>query len=501
MRQAIASACRSEPRIYLLQIDTIDTVEAGVLGGDHAVPLFQSAEYLYLLDVATADFYAPPLRGMITRRQHENPVATGLLQEGPGRQNECVIIAAQGKLSLHRLALHEAFRVRSIKSEVNDKLPVLYLRINADDMQAPSLLADVHVRHLAVADPGQVVLIHVGGKFDAGIGRDLGQALTGIAVLAHLDIHVRQTPGNRCAHGEVVELGVDDTQVFLQLLELRLDERNLALANRVLTLVARGLQRLELQIVVELVLNDVPRLLGFSALGEEHRAPVDGSGEARDVVIELGQRPLVIDFVQLEIDFVLLQLSSRLIELRFLLDDLELQVGVAEADERLAFLHLVTRLGEDSFYAPTVDGVDIDGVVGHHLAAQGNKIVIDPFFHGRNGERTASHADRALGIAEEGGYGEKHQPKCQPGANSGTDSHRPLRPMPWVTFDLLIHAGTISEFEHRHRRYLIAHGYSYLSAAAGCARATSIACPATVARAITSAMMLAPTKIKGSRPT
>jgi hypothetical protein len=113
---------------------------------------------------------------------------------------------------------------------------------------------------------------------------------------------------------------VDDAQVFLQLLKLRFDERNLSLAKRVLTLVARGLQRLELQIV----LNDVFRLLGFSSLGEQHLASVDGSGEARYVEIELAQRTLVVDFILLEIDLVLLQLSGRLIELRFLPDDLDL---------------------------------------------------------------------------------------------------------------------------------------------------------------------------------
>src|ERR1700721_499447 len=111
MRHAIVSERQDEPRICLLQINTIYRIKTGVFGRDNTIPLFQSAEYLYLLDVATADFDATPFRGMITWRQHENPIATGLLQEGTGRQNECAVIATERKLSLHRLTGHEALRV------------------------------------------------------------------------------------------------------------------------------------------------------------------------------------------------------------------------------------------------------------------------------------------------------------------------------------------------------------------------------------------------------
>ena len=57
-------------------------------------------------------------------------------------------------------------------------------------------------------------------QLEAGVRRDLGQTLTGVAVLAHLEVDRGDATGDRRTHDQVVELAAHDFQILLQVAEI-----------------------------------------------------------------------------------------------------------------------------------------------------------------------------------------------------------------------------------------------------------------------------------------
>src|SRR6187399_3339348 len=86
-----------------LNIDAVDTVIAGVVGGDHAFARREAAENLQLLDDAAPDANAPAVRDAVVV-ERENPVAATLLQERTHWQQDGGGRGAQREFSLHCLA-------------------------------------------------------------------------------------------------------------------------------------------------------------------------------------------------------------------------------------------------------------------------------------------------------------------------------------------------------------------------------------------------------------
>ena len=195
------------------------------------------------------------------------------------------------------------------------------------------------------------------------------------------------------------ELGARDLDVLVQLLELRRDLRQLPHAQRFLPLVALELDRLQSAVVVELVLHGVARFLRI----REAAAPCGGSSarSSRTTLYSmLRELLLVVEAVLLELRLPCLQLGDGFDEPRFAIEHLELELGIAEAHQRLVLRHHVAGLHEHLLDAPAFDGVQIDSVARHDARAQRNEVVKGAARHGADGELVALDAQMPFAVEQ-----------------------------------------------------------------------------------------------------
>src|SRR5688572_15242628 len=107
-------------------------------------------------------------------------------------------------------------------------------------------------------------------------------------------------------------------------------------------------------VVRQLVRDFVTLLAGSRAASDQPFTSRGRACEGNESVLDLDQCAVVRKPILLECDRILLELRDCLIELRFLLNDGQREVRVAELDERLASLHAIAGFDEHTIDAPAI---------------------------------------------------------------------------------------------------------------------------------------------------
>ncbi len=338
----------------------------------------------------------------------------------------------------------------------------MHLRIDAGDRQLGRAAIQIHVGALTRPDPGEIELVDVRRDFEAGVQRDLTQPVAAVAVLADFQVHGGEPARQRRLDREIAELGAGDGEAALQALHLGVDLRQLLASQYVLALVGLGLQRTQAIVVVELVVDLVGLLAWRIAHGHQGIAPPGHPFQAQDVVVDQGQGLLVVGPVLLQLLLVRLQLGDRFHQAAFLVQHFEFQLDVAELHQRLARRHLIAGLHQHLLHLPALQGVEVDGVPGDHLALQRGQVVEHVRADSVDADRAGRDADAALGLAEEGHGHQEHCGHDDNGAARQTDSGRP----PPGPTDPLIHP-------HAHATRLMIQVCGYASGARNQAKSAS----------------------------
>ncbi len=97
--------------------------------------------------------------------------------------------------------------------------------------------------------------------------------------------------------------------------------------------------------------------------------------QADDVPVDLRHGRLIGQPALFQLGLIGFLQRDRLDQLPLLLQHRQFQLGVGEGDKWLPLLHQIAWIDQDAFDAPAIDGVDIKGVVRHHLGAQRNEII------------------------------------------------------------------------------------------------------------------------------
>ena len=258
---------------------------------------------------------------------------------------------------------------------------------------------DLTGRCLPGAQPPEVVLVHGRHHLESGFGREFTQPFAAIAILADFEIDGRHASRDRCAHQQARELGARDLDVLVQLFELRGDLRQLPHAQRLLALIALELDWLQSAVVVELVLQGVARLPGIR---RQRLAPVQRTRKAHHVVLDTRELLQVVEPILLERRLPFLQLRDGFDEPRFAIEHHQLELGIAEADQRLVLHHHVSGFHQYLLYPPAFDGIQIDSVARHDPRAQRNEVVESAARHGADGELVALDPQMAFAVEQRG---------------------------------------------------------------------------------------------------
>ncbi len=125
------------------QIDAVDLVEGGVVGGDDAVARLEPAQDLHLLGVAAAEVDAPALGARwaeaITIAQSP-PVRS---RKAPAGRMSAGASPPSDSLPSTASPVSEPLRRRPHEVEVDGEDAVLHLRVDACDLQRPALAVEI----------------------------------------------------------------------------------------------------------------------------------------------------------------------------------------------------------------------------------------------------------------------------------------------------------------------------------------------------------------------
>ncbi len=128
-------------------------------------------------------------------------------------------------------------------------------------------------------------------------------------------------------------------------------------------------------VIVQLVLHLVFDLQRFRIVGYENIPPGGRALQSSDVVIDLRERFLVRDTVLFELGFVRLQLGDRLYQSPFAIEHIELELRVAQLDQRLPLRHRIARLNEDAIDAPAFKRIEVDRIHRYHFPPQRDEVM------------------------------------------------------------------------------------------------------------------------------
>ena len=124
--------------------------------------------------------------------------------------------------------------------------------------------------------------------------------------------------------------------------------------------------------------------------------------EAHHVVLDGRELLGIVEAVLLERGLASLQLRDGLDEPRLAIEHHELELGIAEANQRLILLHHVAGFDQHLLDAAAFDGIQIDSVARHDARAQRNEVVKGAASHGADGELVALDPQMALAIEQRG---------------------------------------------------------------------------------------------------
>src|SRR5436190_44865 len=176
----------------------------------------QAAEHFDEIAVAPAELDRAPRRALAALVDHEQPVATGIVEESAiGDQHRPARIA-QRQFRLHGLAALDRRRLGPIEYQVDLKLAAPNLRINLRDFEAIGLAIGLDRSGLPRCHPAEIEFIDVRDQLAASRTVDLAEPRAALKRLTKLDRKAAELPGYRRTELKLAEAAASDRQALIE---------------------------------------------------------------------------------------------------------------------------------------------------------------------------------------------------------------------------------------------------------------------------------------------
>src|SRR5690554_770628 len=414
------------------EIDTIEAEQVLVAGGHDALAFAKPVEHLDALRIAPAEAHRAPHGVGAGGVDDEDPATAGVVVERAVRDDEAFRRLADVEAHPHGLPAAEQCRRVARELELDLELAVAHVRIDLRDLERVLAACELERRDLAERDARQVILVDERRDLERALLVDLPDALAGRLRFADVRVEQREVAGDRRGDHEILEVLARDLEIAVHRVERLAEPVDLRGLKRLVDLLRLEHGRAQLAPVRELRLELVELLAGRAAVADERLAPRDPPREPVDLVIELDQLAPMAQPVLLERQARAAQAVELLRELRFAPDDLELQIRVLQADERLSRFDDGAGFRIDVGDLAALDGVEINGRSRHDVSRHRDVIAKRAVGDGRERQPVGSDVERAVQaepdvrIARERDECEKGGPRREPGRGHEPTLERPI---------------------------------------------------------------------------